>query len=66
MQCANDNLGYTLEQSTCSDSLITICDQASGDEGSQYQLTNTWIWTTQNGNCTFEYWWALLLFPYWQ
>ncbi|CAF9918039.1 MAG: hypothetical protein ALECFALPRED_000478 [Alectoria fallacina] len=56
VQCANDGSGYTLEQTTCADSSITICDQISGLFGAEYQRTNTWIWSTQDGNCTFGYW----------
>ncbi|CAD6577445.1 MAG: hypothetical protein ASARMPRED_008281 [Alectoria sarmentosa] len=56
VQCANDGSGYTLEQSTCADSSITMCDQISGLYGAGYQRTDTWVWTTQDGNCTFGYW----------
>lgn len=56
VQCTNDNSGFTLEQGTCLDSLLTVCDQISGQWGVQYQDTDTWIWSTEDGNCTFGYW----------
>ena len=56
VHCQNDNTGYVLNQATCSDAIYTICDQISGRWGSKYQATNEWIWSTDDGNCTFGYW----------
>ena len=55
--CINDNTGEVLDQGTCSDAMYTICDQITGSFGSGtgYQATNKWIWSTQDGNCTFGY-----------
>lgn len=62
VQCTNDNSGFTLDQGTCLDSLLTVCDQISGQWGVQYQDTDTWIWSTEDGNCTFGYWWVFSIF----
>ena len=56
VRCLNDGTGYVLDQKTCSDSAITICYQISGMYGTKYQTPNQWIWSTENGNCTFGYW----------
>jgi len=56
VQCLNDNTGEILQQGTCSDAIMTICDQMTGLLGSSYEVTNKWIWSTPGGNCTFGYW----------
>lgn len=56
VQCYNIGPRWELEADTCSDAAITVCLQMSGQFGKAYQDTNKWIWTTQQGNCTFGYW----------
>ena len=56
VNCLNDGTGYTLDQDTCADSVGAICLQISGIWGTKYQTPNQWIWSTENGNCTFGYW----------
>ena len=56
VQCLNDGTGEVLDQNTCAGAIYTICYQISGLWSTRYQATNQWIWSTENGNCTFGYW----------
>lgn len=56
VQCQNDNTGYILNQTTCAAAMATVCFQIAGMQGSVYQATDKWFYSTWKDNCTFGYW----------
>lgn len=59
VQCTSIEGGMQLD-TTCVAAATRLCQQISGQVGSQYQQTNKWIWSQdvpeQSGNCTFGVW----------
>lgn len=56
VHCLNDNTSEVLDQDACLYAKDTICKYMSGSLSTAYQITNKWIWSVQEGNCTFGYW----------
>ncbi|KAL6714701.1 hypothetical protein ACLMJK_008126 [Lecanora helva] len=56
IECWKDATGAVIDEDFCETSILTICSQISGLSGTAYQSTNEWIWSTNDGNCTFGYW----------
>lgn len=54
VQCFHDNTTYILDENSCADAIESICSTLYGFHAPPD--TDQWVWSDENGNCTFGFW----------